>query len=548
MLNDLESKLQSLLERNITSVSELESWLSEELRLNAEIEEELTINLIAMYRDTKDSNIRDIHMYNQNEIQPLLKRYNAKFDQKFRDCPFSDLLDEQKYGFMKKARFVKSEMFNEKNIALSVKEQELITKYREIMSNISINWEGEQKTYAYVKARIDNPNRAIREKAWYALCEARSIVKIEIDCIMKELVQLRNQMALNAGFNNYSEYAFKQKNRDYSIEDCYKFHESIEKCVVPIWKQLGSLFKKNLDVKTYRPWDLAPCNLQKSSFENYIDLLDGVEEMFRKTDSCFHEEFTHIREAGLIDVQERKNKASGAACFTFPHSKDVFIYSNFSPSFYAIHALIHELGHALHFHKQFNNESSMQERYLREEVAELYSLSLELLLMDKLTIFYTQEDDYKEVQRVQLYRTLSLLISSVSGDVFQHWLYTNPNHSPEERDEKYIELCKRYQYSSVDIAGVENEIGSSWFESFHFVQFPFYKIEYAIAQIGAIQLFQIYRENPEQAITFFKEGASSDWNLSIQEIYKNTGVAFDFSEERIQSTARAILDLINELK
>ncbi len=127
--------------------------------------------------------------------------------------------------------------------------------------------------------------------------------------------------------------------------------------------------------------------MQKSSLENYIDLLDGVEEMFRKTDSCFHEEFTHIREAGLIDVQERKNKASGAACFTLPHSKDVFIYSNFSPSFYAIHALIHELGHALHFHKQFNNESSMQERYLREEVAELYSLSLELLLMDKLTIF-----------------------------------------------------------------------------------------------------------------------------------------------------------------
>ncbi|PFQ44400.1 peptidase M3 [Bacillus cereus] len=548
MFNDLESKLQSLLERNITSVSELESWLSEELRLNAEIEEELTNNLIAMYRDTKDSNIRDVHMYNQNTIQPLLKRYNAKFDQKFRECQFSDLLDERKYGFMKKARFVKSKMFNEKNISLFIKEQELITKYREIMSSISIHWEGEQKTYAYVKAKLDNPNRAIREKAWYALCEARSVVKPEVDCIMNELIQLRNQIALNAGFNNYSEYAFKQKNRDYSIEDCYKFHESIERCVVPIWKQLGSLFKKNLDVKTYRPWDLAPCNLQKASFQNAIDLLDGVEEMLRVTDSCFHKEFTHIRKAGLIDVQERKNKAPGAACFTLPHSKDVFVYSNFSPSFYAINALIHEMGHALHFDKQFNNESSMQERYLREEVAELYSLSLELLLMNKLNIFYTQEDDYKEVQRVQLYRTLSLLISSVSGDVFQHWLYTSPNHSSEERDEKYVELCKRYQHSSVDIAGLENEIGSSWLETFHFVQFPFYKIEYAIAQIGAMQLFQIYREDPEQAIALFKEGASSDWNLPIQEIYRNTGVAFDFSEERIQSSARAILDLINELK
>ncbi|PDY91367.1 peptidase M3 [Bacillus anthracis] len=548
MLNEFESKLQSLLERNITSVLELESWLFDELRVTAEVEEEITSSLIATYRDTDDRNMRDLHMYNQNTIQPLLKRYTAKFDEKFRECPFSDLLDEQKYGFMKKARFVKSRMFNEENIALSIKEQELITKYREIMSNITINWEGEQKTYAYVKAQLDNFNRAIREKAWYALCEARSAVKMEIDCIMNELIQLRNEIALYAGFHNYSEYAFKQKNRDYSIEDCYKLHESIEKYVVPIWKQLGSVSKKNLGVKTYRPWDLTPCNISKAPFQNAIDLLDGVEEMFRKTDLYFYEEFIHIRKAGLIDVEERENKASGAACFTLPHSKEVFVYSNFSPSFYAINALIHEVGHAFHFYKQFKNDSSMQERYLREEVAELYSLSLELLVMEKLNIFYKQEEEYKEVQRVQLYRTLSLLISSIAGDVFQHWVYTNPNHTLEERDKKYAELCKRYQYSSVDIDGLEDEIGSSWLESFHFVQFPFYKIEYAIAQIGAIQLFQMYREDPEKAITFFNEGASADWNLPIQEIYEKTGVTFDFSEERIESTASVIVDLINELK
>ncbi|MGH0593450.1 M3 family oligoendopeptidase [Bacillus pretiosus] len=548
MLNDLESKLQSLLERNITSVSELERWLLEELRVNAEIEEEITSSLIATYRDTNDRNIRDLHMYNQNTIQPLLKRYNAKFDQKFRECPFVNLLDEQKFGFMKKARLVKSKTFNEKNIALSIKEQELITQYREIMSNISINWEGELKTYAYVKAKLDNPNRVIREKAWYALCEARSIVKIEIDCIMNELVQLRNEIALHAGFHNYSEYAFKQKNRDYSIEDCYKLHESIEKYVVPIWEQLGILSKKNLGVKTYRPWDLTPCNLPKAPFQNTIDLLNGVEEMFRKTDLYFYEKFIHIRKEGFIDVEEHENKAPGAACFTLPHSKEVFVYSNFSPSFYAINALIHEVGHAFHFYKQFNNDSSMQERYLREEVAELYSLSLELLVMDKLDIFYKKKDEYKEVQRVQLYRALSLLMSSVAGDVFQHWLYSNPNHTSEERDKKYAELCKRYQYSSVNIAGLKDEIGSSWLESFHFVQFPFYKIEYTIAQIGAMQLFQIYREDPEKAIAFFKEGASADWNLSIQEIYEKTGVTFDFSEERIESTASVILDLINELK
>ncbi|HDR7870053.1 MULTISPECIES: M3 family oligoendopeptidase [Bacillus] len=548
MLNDLESKLQSLLERNITSVSELENWLLDEQSVTAEIEEEITSSLIATYRDTNDRNKRNLHMYNQNTIQPLLKRYNAKFDQKFIESPFSDLLDEQKYSFMKKARLIKSKMFNDKNIALTIKEQELITQYREIMSNISINWEGELKTYAYIKAKLDNPNRVIREKAWYALFEARSIVKIEIDCIMNELIQLRNEIALHAGFNNYSEYAFKQKNRDYCIAECYKLHESIEKYVVPIWEQLGSLSKKNLGVKKYRPWDLTPSNLPKTPFQNAIDLLNGVEEIFRKTDLYFYEKFIYIRKAGFIDVEERENKAPGAACFTLPHSKEVFVYSNFSPSFYAINALIHEVGHAFHFYKQFNNDSSMQEKYLREEVAELYSLSLELLVMDKLDIFYKQEDEYKEVQRVQLYRAFSLLMSSIAGDVFQHWLYSNPNHTPGERDKKYMELCERYQYSSVDIAGLEDEISSSWLESFHFIQFPFYKIEYAIAQIGAMQLFQIYREDPEKAIAFFKEGASADWNLSIQEIYEKTGITFDFSEERIESTASVIFDLINELK
>lgn len=126
MFNDLESELQSLLERNITSVSELESWLLEELRVNAEIEEEITNSLISMYRDTNNSNIRDLHIYNQNTIQPLLKRYNAKFDQKFIDCPFSNFLDEQKYGFMKKVRLVKSKMFNEKTFLFPLKSKSLL--------------------------------------------------------------------------------------------------------------------------------------------------------------------------------------------------------------------------------------------------------------------------------------------------------------------------------------------------------------------------------------------------------------------------------------
>jgi M3 family oligoendopeptidase len=543
----LKESLQTLLEQDIRSVSELERWLADERLICAEVEEVITSDLINFYRDTQDINKRDLYLYDQTNIQPVLTKYNAEFDNKFSNCRFSELLKDEKYSYMRKVRLVKSKMFHEKNILLTVREQELITKYREIMARITIEWDGETKSYSYIKAKLDSPNRQIREQAWRSLHESHMLVKPEIDRIMNELVKLRHNMALNAGFSNYRDYVFQLKNREYSIQDCYSFHESVEKYAIPIWNHLAKLFKTELGIEKYRPWDLGPCTLQESPFNNFIDLLDGVEKMLGKTDPYFQERFQYIRKQGLIDVEVRKNKAPGAVCFTLPKTKNVFIYSNFSPSFNAINALIHELGHALHFYKQFDNENGVQEQYLREEVAELYSHSLELLIIDKLDIFYSDENEFKKAQREQMHRAFSMLISPLSGDLFQHWLYTNPNHSPDERDAKYLEISKRFQYSSVDIEGFETQIGSSWIESFHYFQYPFYKIEYAISQLGALQLFQIYRENPEEAINCFKKGASMDWNSSIADIYRNTGVNFDFSEQTIKNLSEFMINIIEDL-
>ncbi|MBK3493755.1 M3 family oligoendopeptidase [Viridibacillus sp. YIM B01967] len=543
----MEDKLQILLQQDICSVSELDSWLAEERLLFAEVEELITSHQINFYRDIKNTNKRDVYLYFQTNIQPLLTKYNAEFDKKFSNCPFSKLLEEEKYGYMRKVRLEKSKMFNEKNIPLNVRENELITKYREILAGITIEWDGETKSYSYIKAKLDSPNRQIRERAWRALSESHMIVKPDVDGIMNELVKLRHQMALNAGFSNYRDYVFKLKNREHSIQDCYTFHESVERYAIPVWKRLARVFEIELGIEKYRPWDISPCTLQKAPFNNVIDLLDGVEKMLGKTDLYFKERFQYIRKQGLIDVEERKNKAPGAVCFTLPKTRNVFIYSNFSPSFNAINALIHELGHAIHFYKQFANESGVQEQYLREEVAELYSHSLELMLVDKLEIFYPEKNEFKKAQREQMHRAFSMLISPLAGDLFQHWLYTNPNHSPEERDAKYLEISKRFQYSSVDITGFETEIGASWIESFHYFQYPFYKIEYAISQLGALQLFQIYRENPEKAINLYKEGASMDWNLPIADIYRNTGVNFDFSEQTIKDISEFIINIIEDL-
>jgi M3 family oligoendopeptidase len=545
-VNELETKLHTLLQREICSVSELENWLVEERVVCAEIEEAITSHLIDFYKDTADEKKRKLHVYYQTEVQPLLTTYNAEFDKKFSDCSFSLLLNEEKYGYMRKARLVKSKVFHEENIRLTVREQELITRYREIIASITIEWDGETKSHPYIKAKLDSPNREVRERAWCALAEVNLLVKPEVDSIMNELIKVRHQMARNAGFSNYRDYMFELKNREYSIHDCYTFHESVEKHAIPVWIQLAALFKKELCIDMYRPWDFGPCTLQQTPFSDFADLLDGVEEMLSKTDPHFKEIFQYIRTQGLIDVEARKNKGAGAICFTLPKSKNVFIHANFSPSFNAINALVHEVGHAIHFYKQFENESSMQEQYLREEVAELYSHSLELLVMDKLNVFYREEGEWKKAQREQLHRAFSMLISPIAGDLFQHWLYTNPDHSPKERDATYLEISKRFQYASVDITGFETEIGASWIESGHYFQYPFYKIEYAISQVGALQLFQIYRENHKKAVALFKEGASVDWNASIADIYRHTGVHFDFADQTVKNIAEFIMNIIED--
>lgn len=550
-LNDieaLEATLQLLADQRIASVEDLETWLTSEGKLLNEIIEAMNGHGMDFYRDTANAAKRDIYLYDQTTVQPLLRKYQAAFDKKFCECPFTEQLNDKRYGLMREVRRTKVNLFCEENLPLEVREQELVARYTEIMGGLTVEWDGEERSCPFVQAQGDSPDRGVRERSWRALANVRNRVKPELDEIMNELVKLRHQMALNAGFENYRDYMFKLKNREYTIQDCYDFYQSAEKYVVPAWGSLARLLQTELDIDTYRPWDIGPCALQSVPFCTFTELMDGVEQMLEKTDAYFQEKFRFMRENGLLDVEERKGKSPGAFCEIFPASKNVFIISNFSPSFYAVTALIHEMGHALNEYLQFANEQGVQDHNRREEIAELYSHSLELLLMDKLNVFYADPNEFKNAQRELLHRAFNMLLNPLIGDLFQHWLYTNPNHSAEERDAKYLEINKRFMYNPVDTTGLESAIGGSWISKVHYVKYPFYQIEYAMSELGALQLLQIYREDPLRAVALFKQGAGADLSQSIAQIYRSTGIEFDFSDEILEKIAKFVEGLIAELQ
>ncbi|MFJ5772246.1 M3 family oligoendopeptidase [Psychrobacillus sp. NPDC093180] len=543
----VEAQLQSLLEIPIGSVSDLEKWLKEEQDLTIKITEAMTGHQVDFYRNTEDADIKSTYLHDQQLIQPLLMKYEAKLNEKFCASPYVNQLDENRYGLMRRVRESKVKLFREENIPLFVKEQELCTKYSEIMGGLTVEWEGEEKPFPFIQSQLDHLDRAVREKAYNLIGSAYRQIKPDMDAIMDELVQLRHQIALNAGFENYRDYMFVAKNREYSIQDCYDFHENVEKHIIPAWNRLAEVFKSKLGVDTYRPWDNTAKLLKKPPYSEVSTLMDGVSEMLAKTDPYFAERFDYMREHGLLDLGDRKGKSPGGFCTSLPVSGDTFVFANFSPSFFSLIALIHEMGHAVNAYLEFSEHGPLEEYQGRAEIAELYSHGMELLLLDKLDQFYPEEEEFKSAQREELRRAFTMLFGPLAGDLFQHWMYTNPGHTAKERDEKYFEISKRYGLSPVDTSGLEEEIGMSWAGTLHYIEYPFYNIEYSISMLGALQLLENYRKDPELAVESFKKGASADYNQSIAAIYKETGVSFDFSEPAVKRMGEFLEKVIQDI-
>jgi len=540
----LEEQLQALVQSDIKSIAGLEAWLDEERTFMDRIQEAMTGHKIDFYRDTMNQDKRDIYMFDQTNIQPMLLKYQSKLDTKFCSCCFTPELDNSRYGAIRRVRFAKLERFREANIPLLVREKQLGAKYSEIRGAMSVDWKGEMKPYSFGKALLEHPDRSIRATAWRAMAGARRKVKPEVDCVMNELIQLRHQMALNAGYENYREYMFKVKNREYSVQDCYDFHQSVKRHIVPAWNRLADVFRSELRVDTYRPWDSPAKILHAIPYTTVTELLDGVQEMFGETDPYFKERFSFMRENGLLDVESRQGKQQGGFMDPFPATKNAFVFTNFSPSFDAIIALIHEMGHAMNIY--LNDD--FQEQNWRDEVTELYAHAMELLLLDKLGRFYPDNSEFISAQREELRRALGLLMGPLTRDVFEHWMYTHPDHSAEERDVKFIEISKQFKLSPEDISGFENDIAASWMDTSHYFLHPFYAIEYALSELGALQVLELYRANQESAIAFYKQGASTNFNYSIADIYQRTGIAFDFSEPAVKRTGEFLEGVLAELR
>ncbi len=545
---NIEPYVDDLIQRNLSFSSCLEKLISDSSNLAEHISETGALLYIGMTCDTENETKKNDFLNFVENIRPKLSKFSDKLNRRIAEHPsVGDLPD--RYDLM--IRGIKSDIdiFREENIPLGVEQTKLVTKAQGITGGMTVEFEGEERTFPEMKAFLESNNRSMREKAWKSMVSRWMNDSEELSEIFDELIKIRHEIAKNAGFDSYTNYMFKAMHRfDYTVEDCLTFHNSIEKVCMPIVREINEKRRSSFNLEILSPWDVneksgsGPDIEGKNPlrpFENVGEMVQKLSELFHKMSRDLGNKFDKLVEMDTLDLETRKGKAPGGYQYYLEKSRVPFIFMNAAGLQGDLETMIHESGHA--FHSLYCGHLDLiDERNYPIEFAEVASMSMELLTQDEWQIFYDNDDEVNRAILSHLEGVVFLLPWIATIDAFQHWIYANPNHTREERTEYWLSLRDRFG-SKMDWKDNEDFRELSWQQQGHLFGVPFYYIEYGIAQLGALQLWQTHRKSPEKALKDYENAMKLGNTKILPELFAAAELKLGFDEKHVDS-------LINEVK
>ncbi|MGB1485887.1 MAG: M3 family oligoendopeptidase [Candidatus Thalassarchaeaceae archaeon] len=545
---NIEPYVDDLIQRNLSCSSCLEKLISDSSNLAEHISETGALLYIGMTCDTENETKKNDFLNFVENVRPKLSKFSDKLNRRIAEHPsVGDLPD--RYDLM--IRGIKSDIdiFREENIPLGVEQTKLVTKAQGITGGMTVEFEGEERTFPEMKAFLESNNRSMREKAWKSMVSRWMNDSEELSEIFDELIKIRHEIAKNAGFDSYTNYMFKAMHRfDYTVEDCLTFHNSIEKVCMPIVREINEKRRSSFNLEILSPWDVneksgsGPDIEGKNPlrpFENVGEMVQKLSELFHKMSRDLGNKFDKLVEMDTLDLETRKGKAPGGYQYYLEKSRVPFIFMNAAGLQGDLETMIHESGHA--FHSLYCGHLDLiDERNYPIEFAEVASMSMELLTQDEWQIFYDNDDEVNRAILSHLEGVVFLLPWIATIDAFQHWIYANPNHTREERTEYWLSLRDRFG-SKMDWKDNEDFRELSWQQQGHLFGVPFYYIEYGIAQLGALQLWQTHRESPEKALKDYENAMKLGNTKILPELFAAAELKLGFDEKHVDS-------LINEVK
>lgn len=548
--NSLQPIFNELQARNISSVSELEKWLLDRSELEAALEEDFAWRYIRMTCDTTDQKLLEDFQFFATEIEPKIAPINNQLNKKFVESPYSEELDKDRYFVYTRGIKKALELFREENIPLMTQIQVEQQKYQGITGSMSVKLGEQEYTLEQAAVFLKDTDRKVRQDAWEAITARRLQDEEKLDELFNSLLKLRHQVALNAGFENFRDYMFQALGRfDYTPQDCYKFHEAIEKEIVPILKLQAEKRREALSLDELKPWDMDVDISGKPAlkpFKNGEELIEKSIKCFQGLSPYIGERLEIMKANGFFDVDSRKGKAPGGYNYPLAESGAPFIFMNSAGTFRDLTTMVHEGGHAIHTFITSDLELN-DFKHTPSEVAELASMSMELISMDHWDVYFNNPEELNRAKKDQLKDVLKTLPWVAVVDQFQHWIYTNPDHTSEERAQAWKNIFEPFGNNFADWSEHSYALENLWQKQLHIFEVPFYYIEYGIAQLGAIAVWKNYKKDPETGLSKYLDALKLGYTKTIKEIYETAGIEFNFSAAYVKELADFIKSELEKL-
>ena len=558
---DVQPLYEELLDRSIDNAEELKQWLIDRSELESYLSENFAWRYIRMTCDTANEELVAQLNFFISEIQPPMTTLGNELDLKAVNSPFLSELTDDGYEVMVRGMKKAIEIYRDENVPLQTELQTEERKYGAIVGAMTVTIDGREMTLPEASDRLQSTDRAVREEAWRKIWERRYQDHEVLDQLFDRLRDIRNQIAINAGFANFRDYSFAALGRfDYSPQDCVNFHDSVARAVVPLVNKLADERKQKLQeadpsVNPLRPWD-AKVDVEGRAplkpFSTGSELLEKTIACFDRLDRELGDDLRIMRAMGHLDLESRKGKAPGGYNYPLEEIGVPFIFMNATSSLRDLVTMVHEGGHAVH--SFLTRDLSLKAfRNPPMEVAELASMSMELLSMDHWDVFFDNPDELRRAKLQHLESIIETLPWVATIDKFQHWIYENPpgarsTHTDAERRENWVQIYNQFADTVTSWDGFAFYQEYIWQRQLHLYEVPFYYIEYGIAQLGAIGVWRNYRRDPKAGLAGYKNSLSLGYKAPIRDIYAAANVPFDFSYDHIQELIGFVWAEIERLK
>ncbi|MBL9138955.1 MAG: M3 family oligoendopeptidase [Verrucomicrobiales bacterium] len=525
----------------VQTSAELEQWLLDWGELSAAINEEGSRRYIAMTCHTDHPEAEKDYLHFVEHIEPQLKPRQFRLERGYLEHPSRAGLSRERYGVFDRQTAVHVQLYRDENVPLETEEARLGQQYQKLSGSLTVSFRGEEKTLVQMGRYLEEPDRALRQEAWEMVAKRRLAERDSFENQFDQLLKLRHQIARNAGFNNYRDYSFKARGRfDYTPEDCEAFHDAIAMEVVPVLRELQAERRAQLRLPTLRPWDLAVDPLNRAPlrpFDKVDRLVVSSQKIFDQLDPELAGQFRQMHELGLLDLDNRKGKAPGGYQSSLPEARLPFIFMNAVGQQRDVETILHEAGHAFHT-LATREEDFYPYRDAPIEFCEVASMGMELLGGEFLESFYGP-GEARRARRDHLEGIVETFPWIATVDAFQHWIYTHPDHSPAERAMAWNQLMDRFG-GDVDWTGWEEARSYSWHRQLHVFLYPFYYVEYGMAQIGALQLWQNARRDRADALRAYKRGLSLGGSKPLPDLFEAAGCRFAFDAATLKPLAEMV--------